>query len=62
MKSVTIFYSKNNNPDPKDFFHIPAGSNKQDYSLAFQLFFWMQFPMESNHYEMKPRSQSLSFS
>ena len=26
MKSVTIFYSKNNNPDPKDFFHIPAGS------------------------------------
>ena len=30
MKSVTIFYSKINNPDPKDFLHIPAGSDKQD--------------------------------
>ena len=29
---------------------------------AIPFFFCMQFSMESNHYERKPRSQSLSFS
>ena len=52
----------------QSFICISQGRNDKLYNAASRspraipLFFFTQFSMESNHYEMKPRFQSLSFS